>query len=357
MSIAPGTKIGRYEIRSKLGQGGMGEVYLAEDTRMRRNVALKILPHDVAADRVRMERFVQEAKTASGLNHPNIITIYEIDQADDIHFIAIEFIDGQTLRARATQKHMTTVEVIDVAIQAANGLAEAHGAGIVHRDIKPDNIMIRRDGIVKVLDFGLAKLTEAIAPHAVDSEAPTSIAKTEPGTVIGTAVYMSPEQARGLPLDPRTDIFSFGVVIYELVAGRLPFKGSDRLDVLASILSDDVPPPLARYAPDAPPELDQIVQKALRKQREQRYESAKDLLADLRDLKRRIEIEAEMERTRPPQELSEHMATEVTVVNRTVPPASVGTQPVAVATSLPKTSGGLLDQIRPHKRVVLIVSR
>jgi tetratricopeptide (TPR) repeat protein len=302
-----------------------------------------------------MERFVQEAKTASGLNHPNIITIYEIDEADSVHFIAIEFIDGKTLREHATQKEMTTTEVIDVAIQAANALAEAHEAGIVHRDIKPDNIMIRRDGIVKVLDFGLAKLTETTMPQRVDSEAPTSIAKTEPGTVIGTAVYMSPEQARGQQLDARTDIFSLGVVIYELIAGRLPFKGSDRLDVLASILSDEVPPPLARYAPDAPPELEMIVQKALKKPREQRYQSANQLLDDLRSLKKRIEIDAELERTRPSREISEHLATETMAANRTVPPASVGTQPISAAIpASPKVSGGLLDRVRPHKRAVII---
>src|SRR5687768_10144653 len=187
MSITAGTEIGRYKILSKLGQGGMGEVYLAEDTRLRRNVALKILPADVAADRVRMERFVQEAKAASALNHPNIITIYEIDQTESGHFIAIEYIDGQTLRERAATSNMTVGDVLDIAIQATGALAEAHEAGIVHRDIKPDNIMIRRDGIVKVLDFGLAKLSEQPDPVFVDSEAPTSInIKTEPGVVMGT---------------------------------------------------------------------------------------------------------------------------------------------------------------------------
>ncbi|MGZ5481264.1 MAG: protein kinase domain-containing protein [Pyrinomonadaceae bacterium] len=333
MSITVGTEIGRYKILSKLGQGGMGEVYLAEDTRLRRNVALKILPADVAADRVRMERFVQEAKAASALNHPNIITIYEIDQTESGHFIAIEYIDGQTLRERAANSSMTVGDVLDIAIQATSALAEAHEAGIVHRDVKPDNIMIRRDGIVKVLDFGLAKLSEQPSPVFVDSEAPTSInIKTEPGVVMGTAVYMSPEQARGLPVDARTDIFSLGIVLYEIVAGRLPFKGSDRMEVLMSILGDAQPPPLARYAPEAPDELQRIVAKALAKPREDRYQSTNDLLNDLRNLKKRLEIDAELQRTLPPEgvppaqrtaELSAALKTETPgTVTSIIPPAA-----------------------------------
>jgi eukaryotic-like serine/threonine-protein kinase len=333
MSTNAGTEIGRYKILSKLGQGGMGEVYLAEDTRMRRNVALKILPADVAADRVRMERFVQEAKAASALNHPNIITIYEIDRTESGHFIAIEYIDGQTLRERAASASMTVGDVLDIAIQATSALAEAHEAGIVHRDIKPDNIMIRRDGIVKVLDFGLAKLSEQPSPVFVDSEAPTSInIKTEPGVVMGTAVYMSPEQARGLPVDARTDIFSFGIVLYEIIAGRLPFKGTDRVEVLMAILGEDPPPPLARYAPEAPDELQRIVAKALAKPREDRYQSTNELLNDLRNLKKRLEIDAELQRTLPPEavppaqrtaELSAALKTETPgTVTSIIPPAT-----------------------------------
>src|SRR5438876_1985803 len=296
MSLDAGTRLGRYEIRSQLGAGGMGEVYLALDARLDRKVALKILPADVTAHPDRMKRFVQEAKAASALNHPNIITIHEIDEwgssptpgspsgqpawggavREGVHFIATEFIDGETLRERMRNAPMKLAEVLDVAAQIASALSAAHAAGIVHRDIKPENVMLRRDGIVKVLDFGLAKLTERVPPDSVDTEAPTSV-KTDPGTVVGTAIYMSPEQARGLQVDARTDIFSLGVLFYEMVAGRLPFEGSNTNEIVASILSDREPPPLARYAANVPAELERIVSKALRKEREERYQSVKDL--------------------------------------------------------------------------------
>ena len=262
MTITSGTKLGRYEIRSKIGAGGMAEVYLAQDTKLDRKVALKILPADVAADRNRMSRFVQEAKAASALNHPNIITIYEIEQIDSVNFIATEFIDGDTLRQRLRNAPLKLGEVLDVTVQIASALSAAHAAGIVHRDIKPENIMLRRDGIVKVLDFGVAKLTtESTTVH---NEAPTkTLFRTDPGTVVGTAVYMSPEQAQGITVDARTDIFSLGVVLYEMVAGCLPFAGSTSSEVLASILSEKEPQPLARYAREVPAELERIVSKAL----------------------------------------------------------------------------------------------
>ena len=302
MTIAAGTKLGRYEIRSKLGEGGMGEVYLAEDTKLDRKVALKILPANVADDRDRMKRFMQEAKTASALNHPNIITIHEIERIDSVNLIATELIQGETLRQRMRSAPMKLGEVLDVAIQTASALSAAHEAGIVHRDIKPENIMLRRDGIVKVLDFGLAKLTERTSPELVDTEAPTRAAiHTEPGVVIGTAIYMSPEQARGLQVDARTDIFSLGVVLYEMVAGRLPFDGSTLNDVLASMLSEKEPQPLARYSSEAPVELERIVSKTLRKEREQRYQTTKDLLLDLQSLKQQLDFEARLERSIPPE--------------------------------------------------------
>src|SRR5437660_6323298 len=236
-----GETISHYRILSKLGEGGMGEVYLAQDSKLDRRVALKILPADVATHPDRMKRFVQEAKAASALNHPNIITIYEIDETASGHFIATEFIEGETLRERE-QKPLELSESLDIATQIASALAAAHAAGIVHRDIKPENVMLRHDGIVKVLDFGLAKLSEppAVAGGpAVDTEAPTRAnVKTDPGVVMGTAIYMSPEQARGLPVDARTDIFSLGVVLYEMVAGRLPFDGSNQNEIMASVLSD-----------------------------------------------------------------------------------------------------------------------
>jgi serine/threonine-protein kinase len=302
-SLPLGARLGRYEVKSQLGAGGMGEVYLAQDTKLDRKVALKILPADVAAHPDRMKRFVQEAKAASALNHPNILTIYEIDQEDSGHFIATEFIDGETLRQRMQSVPMKLGEVLDVAAQLASALAAAHADGIVHRDVKPENVMLRRDGIVKVLDFGLAKLTERLPPESVDMEAPTRAAiNTEPGVVMGTAIYMSPEQARGLQVDARTDIFSLGVLIYEMIAGRLPFEGSNTNEILASILSDKEPPPLARYSRDAPAELERIVSKALRKEREQRYQTTKDLLLDLQSLKQQLEFEARLERSTPPEQ-------------------------------------------------------
>jgi len=276
----------------------MGEVYLAQDTKLDRKVALKILPAEVAADRGRMNRFVQEAKAASALNHPNILTIHEIDQTDSTHFIVTEFIEGETLRERMRNASVKLGEVLDVAVQIASALAAAHAVGIVHRDIKPENIMLRRDGIVKVLDFGLAKLTERVPPESVDTEAPTSV-KTDPGTVVGTAIYMSPEQARGLQVDARTDIFSLGVLIYEMLAGRLPFEGSNTNEIVASILSDKEPPPLARYARDVSAELERIVSKALRKDREERYQTSKDLLIDLKGLREELEFERKRERSAP----------------------------------------------------------
>ncbi len=301
MSIAAGTKLGRYEIRSQIGAGGMGEVYLAQDTKLDRKVALKILPADVAADRNRMSRFVQEAKTASALNHPNIITIYEIEQIDSVNFIATEFIDGETLRERM-RAPMKLGEILDVAIQGASALSAAHAAGIVHRDIKPENVMLRRDGIVKVLDFGLAKLTERPPSDSVDTEAATKArVQTEPGVVMGTAAYMSPEQARGLAVDARTDIFSLGVLTYEMIAGRPPFEGSNMNEIMVSILSDREPSPLARYAREVPAELERIVEKALRKNRDERYQTAKDLRLDLKRLKQRLGFDAEVERSRPPE--------------------------------------------------------
>ncbi|HVS81531.1 MAG TPA: protein kinase, partial [Pyrinomonadaceae bacterium] len=301
MTIASGTKLGRYEIRSQLGAGGMGEVYLALDSKLDRKVALKILPAEVAADRNRMSRFVQEAKAASALNHPNIITIYEIEQIDSVNLIATEFIDGETLRERMRNPPMKLADVLDVATQIASALAAAHAAGIAHRDIKPENIMLRRDGIVKVLDFGLAKLTERLPPESVDMEAPTrAVVNTEPGMVMGTVIYMSPEQARGVDIDARTDIWSLGVVLYEMVAGCLPFVGSTSSEVLASILGDKETQPLARYSREVPAELERIVSKALRKNRDERYQTIKDLLLDLQSLKQELEFEAKLERSTPP---------------------------------------------------------
>jgi serine/threonine-protein kinase len=289
-----------YRILSLLGAGGMGEVYLAHDTKLDRRVALKILPEEFAQDAERMRRFVQEAKSASALNHPNIITIYEIGDTDGTHFIATEFIDGQTLRQRMMPARMELTAALDITLQVATALSAAHEAGIIHRDIKPENVMLRRDGIVKVLDFGLAKLTERRAPMT-DTESPTALnPQTDPGKVMGTAHYMSPEQARGVVVDSRSDIFSLGVMFYEMVTGRAPFAGATVTDIIIAIIQQE-PAPITRYAPGAPGELVRIVSKALVKDRDERYQTARDLQIDLKRLKQRLEFEAELERSKQPE--------------------------------------------------------
>ena len=280
--LIPGSAIGPYEVINRLGAGGMGDIYLAQDTRLGRKVVLKALPTAFTKDSERVRRFQLEARAASSLNHPNIITIYEIGQLDQLHYIATEFIDGETLRERMAKAEMTIADAVEIAINVATALLAAHEAGIVHRDIKPENIMLRTDKVVKVLDFGLAKLTES---KPMISEAST-LFQTQQGIVMGTAPYMSPEQARGFAVDPRTDIWSLGAVVYEMVAGQPPFEGPTNSDVIASILSRD-PVPLVRYRPEVPTELEWIVKKALRKDREERYQTSREFLADLRTLSER----------------------------------------------------------------------
>jgi len=293
LSFPARKRIGRYEICSQLGAGGMGEVYLANDTKLDRKVALKILPPDVSdktGDRVR--RFIQEAKSASALNHPNILTIYEIDEIDSEQFIATEFIDGDTLRTRIRRGAFTPGEALDVGIQVASALSATHAVGIIHRDIKPDNIMLRHDGIVKVLDFGLAKLSREHHPFKTDSMAPTqNMINTAVGMVLGTAHYMSPEQTRGLELDARTDIWSLGCVLYEMLSGRQPFHGQTTIDVMSGILNNE-PESLLPHLTDSPHELDRVILRTLRKDREDRYQTIKDLLTDLKDLKRELETQS-----------------------------------------------------------------
>ncbi len=298
MTVVAGTRFDRYEIISPLGVGGMGEVYLARDMRLERKVALKLLLEERTKDDQRLLRFEQEARAASALNHPNIITIYEIGDCDSTHFIATEFIEGLTLRKILAEGKMPVIAALDVAIQVASALSAAHEAGIIHRDIKPENVMLRRDGIVKVLDFGLAKLTEEGQGdketrgqgdgETLNSPSPFSPLHTDPGTVMGTATYMAPEQARGWRVDARADIFSLGVVLYEMIAGRAPFDGPTPIDVMTQVLERD-PRPLTSFSYGAPVELQRIVSKAMRKDREERYQTVKDLLLDLKSLKRELE--------------------------------------------------------------------
>jgi serine/threonine-protein kinase len=287
--------LGPYQLLSLLGKGGMGEVHLAYDTRLGRKVALKLLPAEFTDHKDRLRRFEQEARAASALNHPNIITIYEIGQIDATHFIAAEFVEGQTLRRLMNSRQMRLRNALDAAVQVAGALAAAHAVGITHRDIKPENIMVRPDGLVKVLDFGLAKLTESRTMLAAHDALTAAEAQTEPGVVMGTAQYMSPEQARGQEVDGRADIFSLGVVLYEIIAGCPPFDGATTIDVLAAMLNREPAPP-GRYNDAVPDELDRIVSQALRKDREDRYQSASELLADLKDLKQELELESRLGR-------------------------------------------------------------
>lgn len=285
-----------YEVLSQIGSGGMGDVYLADDTKLGRKVAIKFLNDKFSKEEALLNRFIQEAKAASALNHPNILTVYEIGEHNGTHYIATEFIEGKTLRERMKQR-LTFDETLSIMVQTAEALSAAHQAGIVHRDIKPENIMVRSDGYVKVLDFGLAKLTEI---HDSNGEDETrKLVKTNPGVVMGTVSYMSPEQARGKPTDARSDVFSFGIVLYEMLTGKVPFAGETMTDIMASIISTE-PVPVTSLAPHLPRELQRIVQKTLRKKRDQRYQSTRDLLVDLKDLRDELQIEAKLEQTAVP---------------------------------------------------------
>ncbi|HEX6731695.1 MAG TPA: protein kinase [Pyrinomonadaceae bacterium] len=286
--LPPGTTLSRYRIISKIGAGGMGDVYQAQDIELGRPVALKFLPSEFAAHQNRLKRFIQEAKAASALNHPNILTVYEIGRTDDVTFLATEFVDGSTLRDHMLNR-LKLVEILDIASQIASALVAAHAAGIVHRDIKPDNIMVRRDGIVKVLDFGLAKLTDRQESSETGPEAITvALVNTQPGAVLGTVHYMSPEQAAGRDVDARSDIWSLGVVLYEMLASRAPFEGASKSHIIVAI-TDHEPLPVTQFAPEVPEPLEWIIAEALTKDREERCQTAKELLGKLKRLKQRIE--------------------------------------------------------------------
>jgi len=278
-----GETIGPYEVLSQLGSGAMGVVYLAQDVRLGRKIALKLLPSQFTNDKDRLRRFQQEARAASALNHPNILTVHEIGQKAGLHYIATEFVDGVTLRQHMHERGMSLDEVLNIATQVASALQAAHAAGIAHRDIKPENIMIRSDGYIKVLDFGLAKLTE--------NELSPASAETNPGVVMGTPRYMSPEQARGLDVDLRTDIFSLGTVVYELVTGKLPFEGETTSDVIAALIKDE-PESMRTSVPELPVEFEQVVSKALAKDRRLRYQTVGEFSSALQGLKDKIKLGA-----------------------------------------------------------------
>jgi serine/threonine protein kinase len=303
--LSPGATLARYSIIAKIGAGGMGEVYQAQDTELGRQVALKFLSSDVAQHPNRLKRFIFEAKAASGLNHPNILTVYEIGRVNEDTFIATEFVEGVTLRRHMRLQRLKLLEVLDIGIQIASALVSAHAAGIVHRDIKPENIMVRKDGIVKLLDFGLAKLTER---QEAGNEATTmAYVNTEPGSVLGTATYMSPEQAAGREVDARSDIWSLGVVLYEMVAAHPPFEGASKSHIIVAIMDHD-PIPIAQFAPEVPEALEWIIAEALTKDPDERCQTAKEMLGKLKRLKQRAEAGV--------------LPTSPSEFNRSIPPSS-----------------------------------
>jgi len=279
-----GERVGHYLIERLIGVGGMGEVYLARDIQLGRKVAVKFLPERLTTDEAQLKRFEVEARSASALNHPNILTVYEIGLDGNRHFIAMEFIEGVTLRASLADGRKNLSDALEITLQVASALAAAHEAGVVHRDIKPENIMLRPDGYVKVLDFGIAKLIEE--PASADQ---TAVRQTRPGLVLGTGAYMSPEQARGQKVDARSDIWSLAVVLYEMIGGVSPFDGDTPSDCIASILTQE-PPPLSGVLPDIPPKLEAILERALQKDAAQRYPTASEFLGDVRSLKGEIEL-------------------------------------------------------------------
>jgi eukaryotic-like serine/threonine-protein kinase len=352
MPLIPGTKLGRYEIRSKIGAGGMGEIYLAQDAGLDRKVALKILPTDVASNRDRMERFVREAKSAAALNHPNIAHTYEIGEADGVYFIAMEFVDGETLRQLIHARQTDLPRLLRHLQHVAEGLAKAHAAGIVHRDLKPDNIMITRDGHAKILDFGLAKLIEPERDsiHSGDavSEVGTAILEqcSTPGTILGTAGYMSPEQAQGKTkeIDHRSDIFSFGCILHEAVTRQKAFAGKDAIDTLNKIIREPAAP-ITDIRPDAPNHLQRIVRRCLAKDPEDRYQTIKDVAIELRELRRELADSAGMDATVPPS----------TVASTLGSAGSAATVPSEASRSTPSSSAEyIVSGIKQHKLVAAI---
>lgn len=338
-----GQEVGRYKVFSTLGKGGMGEVYLAQDSKLDRKVALKVLPAEVASRRDRMERFVREAKAAAALNHPNIAHIYEVGEHDGVNFIAMEFIDGVTLREKIYREQIDLSKLLRLLQHVADGISKAHAAGIVHRDLKPDNIMITRDGHAKILDFGLAKLIEHRTPNALSTEElsamPTAMMGSQPGAVIGTVGYMSPEQAQGRvdEIDHRSDIFSFGCILYEAVTRQKAFEGKDAIDTLNKIIRQPAAP-ITEFLPDAPNHLQRIVRRCLAKDADDRYQSIKDVAIELRELRH------ELAPTAP---------------GTIVPPISTGSavEPAsteAVFEAPTSTADSIVSGIKNHKRAVAV---
>src|ERR1041384_182461 len=360
--------IGRYEIRSKLGEGGMGEVYLAHDTQLDRPIALKLLPADIARDQQRLHRFLQEARAAAALSHPNIAHIYEIGEAEGGYFIAMEYVEGQPLDRKIGGRPLAIVESLDIAIQITDALDEAHGKGITHRDIKSSNIMITLRGRVKGLDFALTRVARsASTPEQIsDSQLATRV-KTSPGVIMGTVNYMSPEQASGKEVDARTDIWSVGVVLYEMVTGRVPFEGMTPSHIIVAILEKE-PLPLATYVPNVPEALDWIVTETLTKDATERTQTARELMKRLQRLKQRVDAEAEVERSVSPERLS--LRSDPGTQSGTKAPSSSAATPATTGfqTAGPRTSEvaaiptnlssaeHVVTQIKGHKKIFVLVA-
>ncbi len=335
--LEQGRCFGHYEIIEQLGAGGMGEVYLARDKKLDRQVAIKILNENFARHELNLERFTQEAKAASALNHPNILVIHEIAACDEVHYIVSEFVAGKTLRELLKQAPLKLSEVLDISIQIADALTAAHTAHIAHRDIKPENIIVRPDGYVKILDFGLAKL---VGHKPIGFEETTvKQNQTAQGVILGTLSYMSPEQVQGGKIDERTDIFSFGVALYEMLAGRTPFAGESSSDVIASILKSEPPLP-GNFNREIPAELERIVAKALEKNREERYQTAKDLLVDLKRLKKQIEIQTGVER--------------MAAANKQIDSQSKNATPILVSRPTSDVEYAV-SEIKNHKRAFVVM--
>ncbi|HEY8225535.1 MAG TPA: protein kinase [Pyrinomonadaceae bacterium] len=349
MSIAAGTRLGRYELRSKIGEGGMGEVYLAEDTRLHRKVAIKVLPDDPGANRDRMRRFEQEAQAAAALNHPNIAHIYEIGESEGMTFIAMEYVEGATLRERIHRQQTELRKLLRYLQQVAEGLTKAHGAGIVHRDLKPENVMITHDGYAKILDFGLAKLTEQTKPQdikAAPEEVSTAVLRQQlstPGIVMGTVGYMSPEQAQGKVVDHRSDIFSFGCILYEAATGQRAFESESTIDTLHKIVHSPVPL-VKDVNPAAPADLTRIVRRCLAKDPDERYQSIREAAIELRELRRELEGAEELDTTVPPGS-----------VGSTTSPETAGGATASGAEVSASSAEYIITGIKRHKLAAVII--
>jgi serine/threonine protein kinase/Tfp pilus assembly protein PilF len=345
--------LSHYTIIKKLGAGGMGEVYLAQDTKLERKIALKVLLSEFVSNEDRLRRFIQEAKAAASLSHPNIAHVYEVGDADGVHYIAMEFIDGDTLTTRIHRDVNSLSTLLRYLSQVAEGLAKAHSAGIVHRDLKPDNIMITGDGYAKILDFGLAKLIETQASSVTSDEAATAVLPAQPmsaaGAVMGTVGYMSPEQAKGKPVDQRSDIFSFGCILYEAATGRRPFEGDSAIDTLHKIIYSSAAP-ITDFNPAAPPDLQRVVRRCLAKEPEKRYQTMIDVANDLEDLRREINVDPETSRSIPPK----HTSADGARPSQTGPDLR-DTRTPDVQTAPTSSAEYLVSRIGAHKGAVAVV--